>query len=79
MEQFEQLLRSYQQRLAAMIFLLVDLQSAENCLSGSILMVGITQDIYFLSELEFAVNLQVLDHPVYTYKYKTAKANLPCT
>ena len=57
MEQFERLLRSYLQRLAAMISLLVDLPSAENCLSRLILMLRMTQDIYFSSELEFALNL----------------------
>ena len=37
---------------------MVDLQSTENFLSGSILILGMTQDIYFLAELEFAVNLR---------------------
>ena len=56
-EQFEWLLRSYLHRLAAMVSLAAGLLSTENCLSGSILILEMTQDIYFLSELEFAVNL----------------------
>ena len=37
------------------------LTNTENCLNGSILILGMTQDIYFLSELEFAVNLLCFD------------------
>ena len=57
MEQFERLLRSCLERLATMVSMAVDLQSTESCLSGSILILGMTQDIYFLPELKFDVKL----------------------
>ena len=70
MEQFERLLRSYLQRLVAMVSLTVDLTSTLNCFSGSILILGIPQDIYisYTTKLEFAVSLLCVFRDIYHKK-----------